>query len=152
VNNAELVSEKRLVNRLKNYWDLLRGSESIPEYVKFNKAAIADMWTNCIVVSVSNAGKQKVYKYEHVGNSAAEAFGKNLTGVYASSYEKSLMPGSNLMTYLDKSVDERSFLISQGQFVNLENKIVKFRDCMLPFIDLNGNITYVLIGLSWRSF
>lgn len=153
MNHAELVSEKRLVNRLKNYWDLLRGQEPIPEYVKFNHGAIAEMWSNCIVVSVNNPNsKQKIYRYEHMGPSASEAFGKNLTGVYASSYEKSLMPGSNLMSYIDKTVDERSFLISQGQFVNMENKIVKFRDCMLPFVDLHNNINYVLVGLSWRAF
>jgi hypothetical protein len=152
VNNAEFVSERRLVNRLKGFWDLAKGTEDLPPYTKFSKAAIDDLWTNCILVSVNSSSKQIMYKYEHVGKSAVEAFGKDLTGAYANSYEKSLMHGSNLMKYLDKSVEERSFLVSQGQFVNAEDKIIKFRDCILPFADINKNISHLVVGLSWRSF
>jgi hypothetical protein len=152
VNNAEFVSERRLVNRLKSYWDLSRGSAELPLFSHFNKSTIEDIWKNCILVSVTNSGRQILYKYDHVGESAVEAFGKDLTGIYASSYEKSLMHGSNLLKYLDKSVEERSFLVSQGQFVNAEDKIIKFRDCILPFVDTQNNVSNLVIGLSWRAF
>lgn len=152
MNNAEFVSERRLVNRLKGFWDMAKGAEELPPYNKFNKGSIDDLWNNCILVSVNSSSKQIMYKYEHVGKSAIEAFGKDLTGVYASSYEKSLLHGSNLLKYLDKSIEERSFLVSQGQFVNAEDKIIKFRDCILPFADGGGNISHLLVGLSWRSF
>ena len=42
-------------------------------------------------------------------------------------------------------------LVDIGQFISENNKVVKFRSCLLPF-GKDGVVTHVLAGLSWREF
>lgn len=146
------IHEKRLVNRLKSYWEAVKTEGKLPQYSKFNKNLIADMWDNCLLFCVSYDGSEKIYHCEYVGQQLSLAFGKELKDVYISSKNRLVLPGANLMQYLDKSLLDKDFVMSSGQFVNFRDKIVKYRDCILPFTDKNGNINYLLVGISWREF
>lgn len=149
---TEITSERRLVNRLKNYWDMLRGESDIPNFAKFNSAQIADMWQNCMSFSVTlTAGRKKMYQCNFVGENVSAGFGKDLKDRYVSSHDKRILPGANLTEAMDDAVDNRLFVLSAGQFVNFQNKIVKYRDCIMPFGDDN-NVTNVVVGISWKAF
>ncbi|HCR85606.1 MAG TPA: hypothetical protein DIV86_02900 [Alphaproteobacteria bacterium] len=152
LENYTPVHEKRLVNRLKNYWDNIKPENSVPEYNRFNKNFIADMWENCMLFYVINNGDQKLYHCEHVGSQLTISFGNELKDAYVSSRNKLLLPGANLMKYMDIALSKKDFIMSSGQFVNYKNKIVKYRDCILPFTDNNSNISYLIVGISWREF
>lgn len=153
LNSTNIANERRLVVRLKNYWDsLLEDNTKIPSFTKFNSSFIHDMWDNCMHFEISGKEKQKLYRCEYVGKNLVEGFGKDLESKYISSYDKRLMPGANLLSFMDESVDKIDFVLSQGQFVNHNNKIVKYRNCILPFCDHEDRVKHLIVGLSWRAF
>lgn len=150
--DANIANERRLVARLKNYWDNIREDEGVPNIGKFNINSVQDIWGNCMLFDISSGGTKKVYQCSHVGDLLVEGFGKDLKNRYVSSYDKRLMPGSNLLEFMDESVNKKDFILSQGQFVNHKDKIVKYRNCILPFVNSAGTIRHLVIGLSWRAF
>lgn len=153
LESAEFIHEKRLVNRLRMYWSYVRDEDILPDYRKFNQNYIADMWDNCLLFSVSYSGQAtKLYQCEYIGQNLSVAFGNDLKDRYISSKDRLILPGANLMDYLDKSLNEKKFTMSSGQFVNYRDKIVKYRDCILPFADNNKNVSHLVAGISWREF
>lgn len=149
---ANILSERRLVFRLKEYWNKIRADEEVPNFGKFNIGAVQDVWENCMQFEVSSGGSKKLYQCSYLGESLVEGFGKELKDRYVSSYDKRVMPGSNLLDLMDNTVDSKEFTLSQGQFVNHNNKIVKYRNCILPFVDGGKKIKHLIVGLSWRAF
>jgi hypothetical protein len=148
-----LGQEQRLVSKLNHYWDSIKlEGQSIPAFSQFNKSDVSDLWQNCVMASVTYVGPQKIYKYEHVGEKAQEAFGTDLTGKIDSTFEKSPSNVSNILKYMDKATAEKKLILSEGQFINHDEKLVKFRDCVLPFTNNNNIISHIIIGLSWKAF
>ena len=153
LDSAKFIHEKRLVHRLKMYWDHIRQDDKIPKYSKFNQNYIADMWDNCLVFYVSYSSRDnKLYHCEYVGQNLSVAFGSDLKDRYISSKDRLILPGSNLLSYLDKTSEVKEFIMSSGQFVNYRNKIVKYRDCILPFAGKDDDVSCLIVGISWREF
>jgi len=150
--NTKIVNEQRLVVRLQNYWDSVRKEELMPEYIKFNNNSIFDLWESCMVFKVASAGERYVYQCNFVGEDLKIGFGKDLENRYVTDNDKRLLPGSNLAEFMNKCVVGKKVIISQGQFVNFENKIVKYRDCILPFCDNTERVSHLIVGISWKAF
>lgn len=147
------MSERRMVNRLKSYWESLRKQNELPIFEHFNQNSVADMWDSCLSFNVtSSSGGKKMYQCNFVGNDLNKAFGKDLKDRYVSSADKRVLPGANLMESLDNSVDSKVFVLSAGQFVNSDHKIVKYRDCVMPFTNFEGTVTNLVVGISWKAF
>ncbi len=147
-----MANERRLVVRLKSYWDMIRGDNLQPNFSKYNPGAISDMWENCIQFNLASTDSKNLYQIVHVGRNLEKDFGNDLKGKYISSNERRIMPGSNLMEYVDKCVETGEYILSQGQFVNNANKIVKYRNCMMPFVNNKSEIKNIIVGLSWKAF
>ena len=146
------VSERRLVNRLHQYWLSLKSEdEDIPKFSKFNESKIEDMWHTCVLFSVEGSGKQPIFKLQNMGDSLSEAFIDDLKNRYFSIRDKSILPGSNFAESMEIAVRTREFIKSEGQFINPKNKIVKYRDCILPFSNAENQVSNLIIGLSWRT-
>jgi hypothetical protein len=131
---------------------MIRGDNTHPAFHRYNPSAISDMWENCLQFDLTSSDKMKMYQIAHVGRNLEKDFGKNLKGKYLSSTERRIMPGSNLMEYVDKCVESGEYILSQGQFVNNENKIVKYRNCMMPFVNIKNEVKNIIVGLSWKAF
>jgi hypothetical protein len=150
--SSNFIYEKRLVNRLKGYWDRINDENDVPLSSKFNGGSISDMWESCLTFKVTYAGNTKIYHCDHVGRMLQDGFGKDLKGRYFSSYDMNRSISRDFVQILDKVIESRQFVVSQGQFVNFRDKIVKFRDCIMPFKDFSGNVKLIVVGVSWRSF
>ncbi len=146
--------EKRLTDRLTNYWTNLRKDKAMPEFMHFNPSAVEDVLAYCFQLKVEPAAAgitSRTYRYEYMGGKIIEAYGKNLSGQSVSSSVR-MLPGSDILKKADLVVSNATPLYEGGQFVNDKNKIVKYRSCMLPFGSEAGEVTHMVVGLSWKSF
>lgn len=136
-----------------DYWNKLRRDLPLPQWEKFNIAALQDIWGQCCVwrVDISATGHGNQYTYEYVGSNAQEALGTNLTGVvFASHLQK--FPAARITERIEETVLSLAPIMDEGSFVNQKNKVVKYRSCLLPFGTIKGKVTHVILGLSWRTF
>ena len=147
------MNPKRLVDRLSDYWDRLRGEEIFPQFEQFNHTAVADLWDRCIVLEVENETHKKggqLYTYQYMGKEIIKVYGTDLTGHYVN-VNMHNFPGWQVLKSVDKIFDNPAVQQSHGSFVNDKDQVVKYRACVMPF-GRNEKITHALVGISWKTF
>ncbi len=152
MGSSDNIYEKRLVNRLRMYWDRVREEGDVPFSNTFSSNQLGDVWQSCLQIKVTVAAEKNLYFCEFAGEQLKKGLGKDLKDKYFSSSETGGIVSREFIKVLDESVGNKEFVLSQGQFINPQSKVVKYRDCVLPFKDLDGKIDMLIVGLSWRSF
>jgi len=152
LSQTENIQEHRLVNRLRSYWDRLRETDDLPNILKFNKGNISDIWENCLLIKLVSDGTNKVYNVEYTGRELLSAVGSDLKGKYFSAAGSNDLFSRELISALNNSIEKKEFTLSEGTFPNNKGKIVKYRDCIMPFKDGKGEISVLVVGISWRAF
>lgn len=145
--------EQRLTTRLMAYWEQIKGTAEFPAYQQINAAAIDDIWQNCIALQVQpRVGDTLSYVYVHCGEAVSRALGRDMRG-QALTTNMRFFPGAKIIKRLDEVVlgTTPTPLLDDGQFVNDNSKVIKYRACLLA-CGLNATISHVVIGVSWREF
>lgn len=142
--------EKRLTQRLTNYWTLLKKDSLMPPFQKFNPGAIDDIWDHCVLLAVNDNGEGGGYTYYQMGDKVKGLYHQDLTGERVNPKQKASR-GAGIVQRVSEILDNPQPVYDSGQFINPGHKVVKFRSCMLPF-GSNGKVTHVIVGLSWREF
>lgn len=143
--------EKRLTERMTKYWELLRKDDVMPPFAKFNSAAIDDMWGNCILFKVNKStDAEKSYTFFRVGDGIKSLYKEDLIGNTLKAKQR-MFKGATVIKRIDEIIADPKPIYDAGQFANTNNKVVKFRSCLLPFGSEN-EVTHVVAGLSWREF
>ena len=145
------MTENRLTSRLQSYWDLMRKDASLPNYSQFSKSTINDMWENCAVFTVlpATTGETSSLSLLDVGDHLKSIFGNDMLGRPFRAQKRG--DGTRIMHRVDEVIRSKTVLLDEGQYVN-NNKIVKYRSCLLPFANNDERVTHVLVGLNWREF
>jgi hypothetical protein len=135
-----------------NYWELIRQEHIMPDISRLNSQSIAEIWPNCLLIKVqARSGNSRMYQYDFMGEQIRHAYGKDMTGEFVNPAVRSV-PGSKILQKMDMVIEQVAPYYDEGQFVNNASKIVKYRSCMVPFGGLDGMVTHVLVGISWRAF
>jgi hypothetical protein len=147
------MQDQRLNTRLTNYWNLLRKAQPMPEYGHLNRAAIHDIWEQCIIYRIEQvqAGALPEFYFLSIGEKLASMYGRDMLGKTVSAGNKQFA-GAEVLKKLPALLLEPAPIFDEGQFVNKQHKIVKYRACLLPFGSPEGKVTHVMCGLSWREF
>ena len=132
---------------------MLKKDNIIPNFAQFNAAAIGDIWPNCIVFEVLPGVENQP------PNLSAQTIGSNLRSIYANEMlgkafnaTHSHFRNAKIMEHTQDVITAKMHALSEGQYVNDNNKIVKFRACLLPFGNKDAKVTHILVGLSWREY
>lgn len=143
--------EKRLTQRLTRYWDTLKKEETMPPFQKFNPSAIDDIWDHCLLLAVNDNNPDKLsYSYYRMGDKVKGLYKGDVIGQTVNPKMKGSQ-GAGIVKKVGEVLENPEPFYDNGQFINGNNKVVKFRSCMLPF-GSNGHVTHVIVGLSWREF
>lgn len=147
------MTEQRLSGRLTQYWENMRKNEVMPSFSHFNKAAIEDVWSQCIlfVVMPGVEGKPPSISFYTVGDKVQAIYGQDMTGRILTPAQRNMFQGASIVRKIPEVLSNPVPVTDDGQFVNDQSKVVKYRSCLLPFGN-NGKVTHILAGLSWRSF
>lgn len=145
------MQDQRLVNRLQNYWELIRRGKPMPEINQFNAATIEDLWKNCLKLEASPGQGAIRYVCRYMGPKLVPMFGKDLTGMVMDSLI-TRYPYGVVVKMLDASFKEGKLMVDQNQFVNEKGKVIKYRACFLPFGNESRGVTDFIVGISDRTF
>ena len=143
--------EHRLPARLSNYWDKIRLNKTIPTIEMFNNQAVEDLWKKCFQVSLIVKNNAPVYTYDFIGEDLYDIFDKNLAGKKLES-KLNFMPAKKMIEQMDKSIRNPFPITVDGQFIDENNNLIKYRSCLLPFGKSKEQVTHFVIGLSWKKF
>ena len=146
--------ENRLTTLLTNFWNSIKGKSQLPHITQFKSHELEDILDQCCIWSVERHAHDddiKTYTYEYVGSSIKNALGKDLTGEkFTSSLQH--FPAARIIDKINDVIANRTPVGDEGEFINAQEKKVKYRSCLLPFGTAEGIVTNILLGLSWSAF
>jgi hypothetical protein len=144
--------DQRLVNRLQNYWELIRRGKVMPEINQFNTGPIDDLWSQCMKFEVTPAqGGGHIYTYRFLGEKLIPVFGRDLTGTMVNKSSQHY-PFQVIIQQLEKILNQKTLIVDENQFINPKGKVVKYRACFMPFGNENRGVTHIIVGLSDKHF
>lgn len=142
--------EKRLTQRLTTYWEKLKKEDDMPAFGRFNSGALSDVWEYCMLLAVNDNSNSPSYSFYQMGDKVRELYGSQANSQALAPAGKSGQ-AANIIKRANEIIQTQGPVYDDGQFVSERNKMVKFRSCMLPFGSA-GNVTHIIVGLSWREF
>lgn len=146
--------EKRLTQRLTDYWNRLRKEAPLPQIERFNHGALEDVIGKCCLWRVEirdPSARARMYTYEYVGEEMQQIVGSDVIGTTISPHFKDF-PAARIISKISEAVEHGTIVVDEGQFVGSNSKVIKYRSCLLPFGTQEGRVTNVLLGISWKAF
>lgn len=142
-------AERRLTLRLLAYWEKLRRGRPMPTEQDINPEDIADLWDNCFLVHAADLSKPD-YNYTYLGENISEAY---KAGLSEKDDENSMCSpnASKMAKGLAKVTATGKPLLEEGEFPNLHNETVKYRQCLLPLGE-NGKVVAIFGGMRFKVF
>ncbi len=146
------MNELRLTDRLTSYWNNIKKDNVIPEFAQFNSSAVSDLWQQCILFTVhpTTEGRTPTLSFYQVGDAVKSLYKGDVVGQPFNPAQRHFQ-GAAVVRKIDEMLANPQPIVDMGQFVGPNNKIVKYRSCLLPF-GKGGVVTHVIAGLSWREF
>ncbi len=140
--------ERRITLRLIAYWEKLRNGNLMPVEDDIDPDYIKDLWDYCFLIHVKDLSKPD-YNYTYLG----EAIKKAYQGELDSNGEESIATpnAKELAVSYEKVIRTCSPLLDEGEFVNMHNDIVKYRQCLLPLGE-NGKVDAIFGGMRFKVF
>ncbi len=137
----------RITDLLNSYWDGLAKVDGVPKEDDIDASQLNPIWDDCYLVNIRNG---EPYKYEYLGKNLIEAYGDEVSH---SEVEMLVYPSvKKVADNFNQVVDTRNVFEDLGEFINVNNMLIKYRQLLLPFGDQNGRITHILGGMRWRPF
>ncbi len=145
-------AEHRLADRLLSYWSGLKKDLPLPDYSHFNASAIADIWQYCVLFTVAPQSDHKPYvlNFYQVGDQVRGVYGNDMVGRSFNTNQRHFQ-GAAIVRRMQETIGSPTAMTDMGQFINERGKVVKYRSCLLPF-GKDGQVTHVIVGLSWREY
>ncbi len=132
--------ERRITLRLLAYWERLRGARPMPLEQEIDPDHLQDVWESCFLMHINDIS-QKDHQYLYLGELLREWLGhpdasQNIA-ILKEGYPKVAATGRPL--------------VEEGEFLNAQGKLVKFRQCLLP-LGAEGQVQAILGGVRFKQF
>jgi hypothetical protein len=143
--------EQRLSTRMVTMWDKLAELTPPPMFAHFNKNAISDIWQQCAVLRIEpKAAESDIYEMtiDFLGDLAKKLLPDYRVGQRITTKTMNVQ-AKKYLADIGRVVKECQTLINSGSVIGTNNKMVKYRVCLLPFTDKNNEVAYIVVGFSW---
>ena len=141
--------ERRITLRLIAYWEKLRKGNLMPVEDDIDPDYIKDLWDYCFLIHVKDLSKPD-YNYTYLGTEIQKAYQGDLAGGEDMGGIASPNAGELAVSY-EKVIRTCSPLLDEGEFVNMHNDVVKYRQCLLPLGE-NGKVDAIFGGMRFKVF
>lgn len=138
------MSEQRLTDELRNYWESLKQEKFLPNEAQINPDFIASIWPSCFLVKVKEGG----FAFEYLGDEIMQAYEKD--EVSSELIAEQLYPEKPGITFkFEEVVSKKEPVEYDGEFLDSQDMEIKFRKILLPIGD-DEKVTHILGGMRWK--
>lgn len=140
--------ERRLTIRMLSYWEKLRKERAMPRESDIDPDDLADLWDSCFLIHVRDLDKPD-YNYTYLGQDIIDAYKHGLSDDDAVGL---CSPNAQQLAVSFKEIiDTKTPRVEEGQFTNVRQETVKFRQCLLPLGE-DGRVDAILGGMRFKIF
>ena len=138
-------------DRLRVYWEQLRGDRPFPKESDIDIDEIADIWESCFLISNDEVTRHTGYRYSFLGSDLLGAFGDDVTNHDAALRLLSTARARNTRKF-DEVLMEKRAVIDESSFVNLMGMNIRYRACLFPLGLENGEVTHIVGCMRWKAY
>jgi hypothetical protein len=137
--------ENRITLRILSYWERLRAGRIMPAAHDIKREDIHDMWDSCFLLH----SKDAEFSFAHLGEAIKRAYHGELeegaTNGLVSPHSHKL--SEQFMAMLS----HKKPMLDEGEFVNLNNRVVKYRQCLVP-LGTGDTVEAIFGGMRYKVF
>lgn len=145
---SKINKERRITGRLKKYWTKLSDGRMFPRESEILPSMISDMWDYCFIVKADNSCKKEDYQYTYLGQKIPDAYKRELRGISIQTLAS--LDAGNLEHEYEKVLAWKRPVISNSENTIGMDKVIRFRQVLLPLGEDGINITSILGCMSYR--
>jgi hypothetical protein len=143
------LAEKRISTRLVHYWQALKGIREVPLESDIDPLQLKDIWSDCFLIQVNDIKRGRDYNYTILGENIVKAYGYDLD-----SEDTPPLVGpvaDRLTSKFQEVILTKRPVRDEGQFLNRQNKLIKFRQVLVPFSMDGTNVFSVFGAMRYKS-
>lgn len=145
--------ERRVTHRLTSYWNSLRQGSELPNHQHLehiSSSELQDIWDCCFVVGVEQITEgANNYTYSHIGKAIRTAYESAELQPEQSPPLASLR-ASKLHQAYRQLLETRRPVMLEGECTNARGEVVKYRQCLVPFIGRRNEVAAILGGMRFK--
>lgn len=142
--------EQRITFRLLGYWEQLRreNGRPMPSESDIDPDDIQDLWDYCFLVQTRDMYKDD-YNYTYLGSAILHAYKGGLSMDNPCGL---VSPNANrLALNYSRILETRQPILEEGEFRNVRNQLVKYRQCLLP-LGYGDEVDAIFGGMRFKIF
>ena len=143
--HRDAAHERRITLRILSYWEKLRDGRAMPARHDVKREDIHDLWDSCFLLH----GKEEGFDFAHLGEAIRKAYHGELKEGDANGL---VSPHSQkLSEQFREMLRHKKPLLDEGEFVNLNNRVVRYRQCLVP-LGSEDKVEAVFGGMRYKVF
>src|SRR5262245_50093170 len=133
----------RYHERLREYWDELRGERAFPMESEIDPDVLEEIWPSCFLISLDDVTRRIGSRYSYLGAELIEAYGEdaNNPDTVMRLVTSTSMP---MVQKFNEVVETHQLVIDKSEFINSKHLLIRYRTCMLPLGSADGTVTHIL--------
>ncbi len=150
-NNQTSGLHHRCHDELLTYWQKLAAGRNFPSESEIEPDDIAHIWDYCFLISLDDVVKRIGYRYSYMGSALVGAFGDNPNSPDMALRLLSTTKVPNIKK-IEEVVKEKHPVIDEGEFVNTHHMKVRYRTCIVPLGNEDGQVTHLFGVMRWKAY
>jgi len=145
---ARLTKEtRRITEILLDYWGKARKGRKFPAMENVNlEQDLQDIWPDCFITEITENDGKKQYHQKYMGDNIHEMFGGTFTNEVLEVLSIKVRP---LYSHVE---EHKRPLIEESQFINSRNKLIKYRQIILPLGKDDTRVDHLLGGVRYKMY
>ncbi len=130
MEEERLVIERRITQRVYNYWERLAGNRQMPEESDLDPDLLGDDWPHCFLLQTRDIEHIEQFNFTYLGEGILRAYtdaGIDPNNLY--------LVGPNafyLAPHFKQVMDSRAPIVESSHFYALDGTKILYRQCLLP--------------------
>ena len=145
-------SKRRIPDILMTYWEGLKAGRAFPAEDDLNPDDMEKegFWKDAFLIHTSEIAKRQEYQFAYLGSAIQQAYGEDLTGIYARSFASP--SAASLADIYFEVIATRKPVTDEGEFVNARNMVVRYRQCLVPLGKSGNKVDAILGAMRYRLY
>lgn len=145
---AQDPSEERVTQRLRDYWNTLRGEQQFPSRANFRMEAVTGLGPNAFALDLAQGGDDPVFRF--IGKTLTDDCGKDFTLKPLSEVPPHTLLAEVARRYTDV-VDRKTPVEFAEEHVGADGSTALFRGAMLPFSEDGKTLDFIVGAITYKK-
>jgi hypothetical protein len=145
---AQDPTEERVTQRLRDYWNTLRGEQQFPSRANFRMEAVTGLGPNAFALDLAAGNDDPVFRF--VGKALTDDCGKDFTLKPLSAVPSHTLLAEVARRYTDV-VDRKTPVEFAEEHVGADGSTALFRGAMLPFSEDGQTLDFIVGAITYKK-